>query len=276
MFVPTRLVATLLAAGLLGACASDDVGDEVDAAPSVDAEPAARIQVPATDGDLVVDFGINVTGDGSNRIGQLSVLNGRGTIDIFDASIEVAVYEEQPWPEAGYTLYQALAVAEDRWYVAWLYCADKTLDTIYLEGTDGTPLAYESASGTCSMSSASSSIAVQFPAVDMPAPSAVGRFSISGPDIEVSGFDPGVVRLEQTDWILYPFEYVNCTGGCEVGTWYELHAILSDPAAHRAAFGIFYMTVGDPSTVALEYALALPDLGRLGGSTTFTADWTYE
>lgn len=276
MSASRRLPAILLVVGVLGACAVDDAGDGVDASPSVDAEPTARIQIPATDGDLVVDFGINVNGDGSNRVGQISVLNGRGTIEIFDAEIEVVLYEEQPWPEAGYTLYQALAVAEDRWYVAWLYCADQDLDTIYLEGTDGTSLAYESASGTCSMDSTSSSIAVQFPAVDMSAPSAVGRFSISGPDIDISGLDPGFVRLEQTDWIVYPFEYVNCTGGCEVGTWYELHAILSDPESERAAFGIFYMTVGETSTVMLSYALALPDLDRLGGSTVFAANWTYE
>lgn len=269
-------LAILFCVSTAGACGEDDLGDEADAARPVDARPAARIQLPATNGELLVDFRLSVTGDGSDRVGSLSILNGSGTIDILSQTVNAAVYAEQPWPEAGYTLYQALAVAEDQWFVAWFYCAGNELLYIYLEGTDGTPLGVEPATGTCSIDPAQSSITVAFPAVDMPPPQSVGHFSIAGPDIALEGLDPGVIRLDQTEWVLLPFEYVNCTGGCGVGTWYELHAVLSDPGTQRAAFCILYMTVGYSTTLALEYFLSLPDLGRRAGTTSFTADWSYE
>lgn len=279
--MPLRAITVAIAVTALSACSDDSPGDPdamdaVDAGAAGDAADAGEaetITLPPTSGTLDLDFSISLSGAGTNTVGQISMVDGAGTVRVHGREVDAVVYERQPWPEFGYTLYQILAVADDAWYVLWAYCSGQTLEHFYFEGTDGTSLDTEPATGTCAGTDVPSTTQVDLPAVDMPLPETDLGFTFLGADLDLDGVNPGTVHIAGRDMVLLPFESVDCTGVCGAGSWYELHAILWDRDAGRACFGIFYMTIGTDDRVALTYSLTLPDLTDPAGYTTFAATW---
>lgn len=264
----------LLVLGCL-ACGGEVEDDPVDAAPPGADASTERIVVGATDATLELDADIDVTGAGSSLVGVIEVSGGVGEVVVDGDSLPAFVYEVQPWPDAGYTLLQALAVAPDRWYVLWFYCQDGTMTGVYTEGTDGTALAWEEGTGTCILDSGPVTPSIVLPAVDMPWPPLVTGWTASGPELDLPGAGPGTVRIGAVDYQVLPFETVDCTEVCGTPGWYELHALLYDPAAGRACFAIFYFQLDRPGQVTVSYSVTLPDLSHPAGSgLVLPADWT--
>lgn len=232
------------------------------------AELPAQIEVAATQASVELPFTVSITGHGKSFIGDVSIEGDAGTVVLGGSELPLVTYEHQRWSEFGYDLYQGFAVAEDRWYALWFYCEGEQLSYIYAEGTDGTPMDYELASGKCLASDAPTSPEVSFPAVSMPKPPIVKGFTVKGPKIEIADGAPGHMELGDTDWSLLPFETVDCSKDCGSPGWYELHSILWDPTTHRAGFVIVYLLEGQ-SEVLATYAITLPDLADPVGSTSF-------
>jgi hypothetical protein len=277
--VAFRAITVAIAVTALSAC-SDDAQEEPDAmaggpdaAAGIDGGEAETITLPPTSGTLDLPFTIALSGSGTGTVGQISIVDGAGVVSVHGRSIDAVVYERQPWPEFGYTLYQMLAVDDDAWYVLWAYCDGQTLEHFYYEGTDGTALDTEPATGTCAGTDQASTVSVNLPAVDMPTPETDLGFTFLGAELELDGVNAGRVHIAGRDMVLLPFESVDCTSVCGAGSWHELHALLWDREAGRACFGIFYMTVGMDDRVALTYSLTLPDLSDPAGYTVFDAMW---
>ena len=231
-----------------------------------------RIVLPATEGELALDFDVAIAGDGSSFIGALDLQNGSGTVEVGGQLLPVVAYERQPFGD--WLLFQLLAVQSDRWYVLWAYCQGSDLTWIYFEGTDGTRLDAEPASGSCLDGPGPTAAAVGFPAVDMPLPPLIDGFAIEGPSVSLLGAAPGWVDLGTRHTVL-AFDEVDCTADCGSPGWREVHSILWDEVAARACFAIFYLFDGAPE-VLLAYALTLPDLSDPAGDVGLAARWSYQ
>lgn len=247
--------------------------DAPDAAPAdAGLPPPDRIRIPQTDGDLALPFGLDVDAVGSSRIGEILIEDAAGDVTIDGERVLAVVHERQPWPGFDWTLFQTLAVLEDRLYVLWLYCADGSIDWVWFEGTDGTSLDYEAASGSC-VETAPVTARASLPALDMEIPALVDGFALDGPDLHLDGAAPGTVRLGPSEFTLLAWQSVDCTVDCGDPGWWEVHSLLWDPDGARACFGIFYLTEGS-TQVRLTYSLSLPDLGDPAGDTMLEADWS--
>src|SRR5262249_10234195 len=144
-----------------------------------------------------------------------------GTMEIFGNKLPTLIYEHQDWSAFGYDLYQILAVAPDRLYAGWLYCATNgDLQYVYYEGTDGTPLSYETATGTCSRIDTAPSPQVSFPAVHMPQPQVLTGFTVTGPEIDIQSGTPGWIDLGAQQVTAMPFNSVDCSTTCGTPGWW--------------------------------------------------------
>jgi hypothetical protein len=231
------------------------------------------IVIPATRGLVSADT-VTLSGSGTSDIGEVAITNGVGTVRIGGQDVPALVYERQPF--GADTLYQTLAVSADRIHVLWFYCQAGGMTNAFYEGTDGTEVTNETASGTCADTLASASQPVSFPAVDMPTPPLVTGYTVTGPDLSIPSGAPGWVNMGST-WTVLVFEDVDCTS-CEAQGWYELHALLWDPGAPALLYGVFYLfSPGTP--VGLDYlSPILPTLGtpyeNANDNAGFTATFT--
>jgi hypothetical protein len=232
---------------------------------------APHIVIGATDAMLDVPFTVSAAGAGTKAIGQIALTNGVGTVEIDGQEVQAAVYEQQPF--GMYTLYQTLAVSPGRIDVLWLYCNAGVLDFVYHEGTDGTGVIDEPATGTCTASSTASVEQVTFPAVDMAYPPLLTGYTVTGAEVSIPSGMPGSVTVGGTMLTVLAFNAVDCSTGCGTPGWYEIHSLIWDPKVAKVTFAIFYLfPSGMP--VEVEYALTLPDLSDLVPATTFTATFT--
>jgi hypothetical protein len=231
---------------------------------------AGSIAVAATSGTLELPFSLDAVGAGTSTIGAVEISGAVGSIVIDGASLAAVAYERQPFDV--YVLYQLLAVDEDRLFVVWLYCQGAELVHLYWEGTDGTALDQEMASGSCDGVEAASTAQVALPAVAMEYPATLQGYSIDGPLVHLDGQGAGSLDLGAGPMVVLPFEDVDCSD-CPGGPWSEVHTLLWDPAGARLCFAIFYLfSPGDP--VVLTYSLTLPDLSDPAGQTELEATFS--
>jgi len=232
--------------------------------------PAGPIDVGEASGSLTVPFTFSSQGAGVSFVGSVSVDNLTGTIELGGQTLPLLVYERQPFED--YFLYQALAVAGDRLYVVWLYCLGGELLGVYYEGTDGTVLTTEAATGACVESDTPSTVSVQLPGLFMQFPSLLHGYTFDGDDIWYDGVTSGWAQIQGTTYAFIPFGEVDCTTiPCGEPPWYEVHSLLWD--GERVCFGIFYVIEGEPLLVT--YVLCLPDLTDPIGSTLLDATVSY-
>ncbi len=232
----------------------------------VDARPTG-FALPATQGSYTVPFSIGIEGRGAGRYGAVTIASGSGSVEIDGEHLPLGVYEQQEWEAFGYTLYQALAVADDALTVLWFYCRDGALTDIWAEGTDGSLLERVPATGTCAESPAASTVNVSFGAVDMPIPPLLDGFTVIGPDVGIEGASPGFLRVGGTELDVYVFSHVDCTVECGEAGWHELHALFWDAERRWLCFGIFYLFLDDRQP-QLAYAFSLPSLQAPFGAQT--------
>lgn len=264
---------TLLGWALSGiACVAPYTGPESIAA-STETAGELIIEIPATEAPLSNPFSIDSIGVGLTRFQSVVLHDGVGEIILNGEHIPLAVYQYAPWPEFDLEWFQALAVAEDRLYVVWLYCQGASLVGYWIEGTDQTRLVWEDALGTCRRSNTATTTIVRFPALTMTPPALEPHWTISGPNVDYDGLSPGFIALPDADFSVYPFQGVDCSD-CGAPGWYELHALLWDESRRRLCFAIFYFHDEEPNQVALQYSLTLPDLSDPSGYSVFSATWT--
>ncbi len=228
------------------------------------------VTIPATEGSVKLKFGVSAEGAGTKAVGAIHIVDGAGTVVVDGKTLPAVVYERQPFGQ--WTLYQTLAVGPDRLDVVWLYCKGGAIDGIYYETTAGAPVTPVGSSGTCSESMTPTEPKVSFPAVVLPIPKLLTKYTVNGAKISIQPGKPGTVTLAAPLTVL-AFNDVDCTQNCGAPGWRELHALLWDPAKERACFGIFYLLQpGKP--VLLEYALTLPDLSDPVGAASFDATYS--
>jgi hypothetical protein len=232
------------------------------------------LRIGATSGDLTLDYTVSIQGTGPAAIGRVDIAGNVGTVTVAGTSLSAVSFERQPWPGFGYTLFQTLIVAPDRWYVAWFYCRGGSLEHVYYEGTDGTRLDDGPASGTCVDELRTTVARVELPALEMPLPAPTTGYTVSGENVQITADGRGWVRLGGITMTALIFEHVDCSTQCGSPGWYELHSVLWDEIGGRACFGIFYLQEGQ-SDVLLAYSLSLPDLSDpLGEGIELPASWT--
>ncbi|MEZ4453283.1 MAG: hypothetical protein R3B09_27720 [Nannocystaceae bacterium] len=237
--------------------------------------PPGPLLVEPTDGPLALDFTASIAGQGSSRVAAIELVAGVGTVEIDGAATTIVTYERQPWGDFSLTLFQGLAVAPDRLHVLWFYCEEGALTGLYLEGTDGIPIAYEPANGTCDDLMAPSTPLVQFPAIDMPYPPITPGIAIQGPAIDLPAGDLGSLTIGGSTFTVIPFGRVDCTEECGTPGWWEVHALLWEPRAGRLCFAIVYLMLGSGDTL-VTYAITLPDLSDPIGYAPLSAAWTVD
>lgn len=271
-----RIVAALLIVAIGGAgCHKDGAKGHTDLGgpPDLGASPTA-VRIAATTGALNVDFTVDVDGAGTSRLGAVKLQGGAGTVAFDGKTLPAFAHERQAWPDQGYTLYQTIAAHETALYVLWLYCtAEDKLVYAYFEGTDGTAMSYEDATGSCLGSTTPSVVTAALPPLALGVALAQG-FAATAPRLVVRDGQPGEFGYDTTSTVLLPFEVVDCTACGQVG-WYELHSILRDDATHQASFAIFYFWPSKPSDIHVTYSLTLPSLTDPVGTRNLTGSWSY-
>lgn len=245
----------------------------VDETGSTGEPPSGLPAIGPTMGTIALDFRVAISGGSSLYVGAFEIVDGVGTIEIEDETLPVFVYERQPWPEQGYTLYQALAVADDGWTVLWFYCGEEGLESIYIESTDGIPLQTLAAEGTCDVQLSGVEVDVELPGTEFSVLYNGEPFSIAGPEIAVEAGQLGEVTIDGVQFVVAPFETVDCSMGCGMPGWYEVHVILWDPVGLRACFAILYFE--SEGVVRMTYGMTLPDLVDLVSDAFFDASWAF-
>jgi hypothetical protein len=231
------------------------------------------VRVAATEGELALRFSVSVDGKGASSVGPIDLPGGAGTVWVDGEPHDAVVHERQMFPT--YNLYQVLATRPEVWRFLWLYCRPGRLTDVYVEGTDGTCMRHETATGRCDESEHDSRVTVRLPAADMPVPPALNGFAVSGPDVALEGGRAGVLRVGSTVYTAVPFCDVDCTVACGPPGWREVHLLLVDQDRLAAGLGVLYLYPLQRE-VELAWALTLPDLQRLApGGARSCANWTW-
>src|SRR5262245_24487672 len=145
---------------LLLACSQSATSPPPDLAPAPDLMPL-RITAGASAGTVTLaDADFSIDGNGFARVGAFNIAHGSGTIELEGQTVPAAVYFRQAFPVQNLRLYQTMAVEPGRMWVLWFYCStvDNSLQGIYFENTDGTPVTFEMAFGTCMDANATSTV----------------------------------------------------------------------------------------------------------------------
>ncbi len=261
---------------LLTACPDRSPSDHasVDAAPPAsDLGSTSLIDVPATDGAHASKFSLEAVGSGSSRVGSIALHGNVGHIELDGKSLPAFSYLLQPW-EPVYTLYQTILVEDDAWYLLWLYCEDDKLTHLYFEGTNGTLLADEPATGSCASVQAATSIAVSLPSVSLEV-EANHDFSIVGEKLSLGRDGRGTMTINARTYDVLPFGVVDCSA-CSADGWLELHSVFAPVEGGAAGTLIYYFFASKPHEIMATYGLELPSLKDPIGNRTFKADWSYD
>ena len=167
-----------------------------DLALSSDLAPSpTEVDVATTHGRINVPYTLQASGHGESVIGAIAIMDGAGTIEINGKVRQAFTHEQQAWDIYNLTLYQTIAVDDTSWFVLWLYCnTQNQLQTVYYEGTDGTAMAYEAASGSCVGSKTPSTIAIDLPKTNLNVQLAHG-FVASAPGLKFGDGMPGTVLI---------------------------------------------------------------------------------
>lgn len=258
----------------LSSGAAPETGDSTGGDTTDGGDVPALPSIGPTMATLELDFRVAISGTGSLLVGGIDLLDGVGTIDLEDRTLPVFVFERQPWPEQGYTLYQALAVEDDGWTLLWFYCDDfGALGSVYLESTHGIPLQSVFAEGMCEVSLESVDVPLDLPGTEFSVLYNGEPFEIDGPDIGLTAGALGEVTLQGVPYVVAPFETVDCSQDCGTPGWYEVHVLLWDPSALRAGFSIVYLE--SEGTARMTYGITLPDLTDPVGDTFLDATWSF-
>ncbi len=233
------------------------------------------IVVEPTHGTLPLDFRVRAFGTGNGLFEVLDIKGNLGFVLVDGEKLPALIYLRQPWDEFSLTLFQGITVANDRIYVFWLYCNEGELQSVWLEGTDGTSLHREPYSGTCVDSFSPITPVVEFPAIKMPIPELVDGLEAFGPAVDISGANPGWLETESGRLTVFAFERLDCTTDCGTPGWWEYHALLWDRQSGRICFAIFYFFPGS-GDVLVTYSLTLPTLQDLVGTLSLEASWTID
>lgn len=234
--------------------------------------PNGPPSIGPTRGTLPVNFRVSIVGNGELSVGAIDITDDVGTVEIDGEVRPVLVYERQPWPSAGYVLYQGLAVADTSWTVLWFYCDDTGLAHVYVESTDGIPLQTVLATGTCEYQSLGLRVPVELPGTEFQVIYEGDELAIDGPDISVHAGELGSIVLGGVPFVVAPFETVDCSA-CDSPGWYEVHVVLWDPEAQRAGFAVVYLE--STGHARITYGITLPDLSDIVGDTIFDARWSF-
>ncbi len=231
-----------------------------------------HVVVPATKGTMMLPFDVAAKGSGKKAIGAIDIAGGAGTVVIEGQQLAAVSYRKQPF--GAYTLYQTLAARSDALFVVWLYCQGGKLVDLYWEGTDGSPVAEDHASGSCVEGSGSALAAVAFPALDFAPPPLLGKYTVTGEKVSITPKEPGTVDLGSGPLTVLAFNDVDCTS-CGSPGWREIHSLLWDQPKSRACFAIFYL-LGAGKQVQVTYSLTLPDLSDPAGVTFLNATYSIQ
>lgn len=234
---------------------------------------APTLDVPATNATKTLKFALEAAGTGSARVGAINIGQNVGQVVLDGKTLPALSYLQQPW-EPVYTLYQTLLVDGDAWYLMWLYCEGDKLTHIYFEGTDGTLLANEPASGTCLATTGATPVPVTLPATTLRV-QPNHAFEIVGEKLSLGKDGRGTVQLGSKRYDLLPFEVVDCLE-CDANGWLELHSVFAPPEGGAAGTMIFYFFASKPNEVLATYGLELPSLADPVGNRKLTATWTYD
>lgn len=221
------------------------------------------IAVDSAQGALEVMFSLDVTGTGSGPIGAIGIRQNQGRIAIQGVDLPILSYESTK--TGGFTVHQAIAVADRNWYSLWLYCRDNQLTQVWLEGTDGTILASHSASGQCAHADTQTTLTVAFPS------SSVDTVHLRcGADVDGAGLTvhsgTGTLTFMTDVFTVMIVDAVDCSQ-CGGNGWFELHSLFWNPVRHDLGLGIIYLLGTQDDIVhragyggQVAYWLSLPSL----------------
>jgi hypothetical protein len=209
---------------------------------------------------------MSISGQGSGRLGTISIENGVGNLQFDGLRHSGFVYAYQSWDGIDPSEYKPIfiSIAEDGsdLAVTYFYCRDKLLEGVYTESLME-PMAWEFPAfpgQRCEILPVPNSEDVQ---VDMPAlsvrpdPFDTG-ITIVGDKISL-GADGGVITFAQRNFVLIPFNTVDCSA-CPGSSFYELHVLLLRQG--EGCFAVIYLDPDDQSFVSVDFGICLPGLQR--------------
>lgn len=224
----------------------------------------SALNVPPTYAEPAQPILMNITGTGTQSIGNIAISAGAGTIGIGGKELNVLLYQNSaPWPGTQNVDYQGIATDGTSWYLLFFQCqGNGTLGWVFYENFDGSAMQSEpTTQSACAVNGQPTPKPVSFPAISMQSPAPTTEWSISGHQLSyLPGVGGSYISKNGTKYDLYPFQTVDCTS-CGTPGWYELHSLFYDAHSSSLCFGIIYLT---PSTakVGIGYSLCLPELDQ--------------
>jgi hypothetical protein len=189
-----------------------------------------------------------------DNVGSVA-FEGRGPAPAF-------IYARLPYPALQRTLFAGLGIDDGAWYPFWLYCSDDgRLTGFNGEMTDRDLAVLYDVEGTCTVSTTMMAVPLDIAAGQLRQVALTCGFSVSSPGgslpaVDLGGSRAGSLAVAATAYTVLPFHGIDCREGCGSPGWYEVHAILWDPARPTVGFGVFYL---DETGVSLDDGLSLPD-----------------
>lgn len=235
-------------------------------------ELPAMLTVPATHGTIANTFSAAITGRGTSAgLGEVSIGGNTGSITLGTEASRIALYNSVPF--GSYNIFGSIAVAPDRWTIAYPYCQNGSLVDVYAETVGGGGFQLRPATGSCSSQTRSTPTAVDLPGFTIATPTPYGSATVHGPKLDL---DHGIGDIEQNGTRLpaVVFDTVDCSTACGAPGWYELHTLIWDDANQAATFVIIYLRLGMTDRVQLSYALRLPALDDPFHDVVLEASWT--
>jgi hypothetical protein len=221
---------------------------------------STNIKTAASNGTLTPTFELTLSGTGSASIGQVSLVHNVGTLAYGGHDVPVVAFQTFTVPYSPDTVFVLLAVDHSRWITAYAYCAGGELHRFWAETTDGKAGRFENATGSCTSASAAMPTPVHIDASELPPPTLSKGFTMTGSNLNYDGTTPGSATFAGATWTFYPYDFVDCSGGCGGTPNWELHALFTDAATGRTCVGALYLPTTVTNTVGLSNLFCLPTL----------------
>jgi len=251
--------------------------------------------IPATSSSIEIKLSLqHATVHGSGSLSSVNITNNGGNMVLSGVTYDVIPYYYQNWQTYDLILIDLIGISKDGSDIAvvYLYLNSKGIvNNVYLE-TFRQPMKEQAVTGTVSWREQSTRIDVAFPSVNALLSPVETSLKVTGKTLSWGGNGLGWAFFNNNNFTWIPFATVDCSqcstytvkeksfqgripppSKVNAGGWYELHSILVPRSGGFACFGIMYLMIGSPSSIAMEYGFSFGNT-VMELSVEFAASWS--
>ena len=249
-----------------------DEGEDID----LWSEP---VELRPTLENVVVDFGLDVQGQGANFVGPLEVGQGPNTaVRLGGQPASLLVYERQPASDGtpGHFWFRGVAQTRDDLWIVLLECRGEQLQRVMWQSVTRGQLGNEPATGICLHENLPRAQVADFPTLTLG--DLYGQrqgFAIGGPNIRLEGTTADFLQLGGQRYDVLVLDVLPCGSQqrCVPGEERtELPVVLIGGGGRQLELASIWLDAAAPRQVTLTPRLSLPGAERLPAAELM-AEW---